>query len=131
MILAMSEATEVVGAFIAAVESKDVAGALALVTDDIEYDNVPMPTAHGREETGAFLEQFGAMADEIQFVVHRQLADGDTVMNERTDRFRVGGRWLEIKVAGVFVVAGGQISLWRDYFDLQSFTDQMATLSEA
>src|SRR4051812_15578207 len=112
MILPMSEATEVVGAFIAAIEQMDVPAALELVTDDIVYDNVPMPTANGREETGAFLEQFGLMAQEIEFVVHRELADGNTVMNERTDRFRVGEKWVEIKVVGIFEVTGGRISLW-------------------
>jgi limonene-1,2-epoxide hydrolase len=46
-------------------------------------------------------------------------------MNERLDRFEMGGRWVEIAVAGVWEVAGGRITLWRDYFDLAMFTRQM------
>src|SRR5579885_2610899 len=125
----MNEAADVAGPFIAAVEAKDVEAALELLADDIEYDNVPMPTANGKEATRAFLDQFASMFEEIEFVVHRQVADGDTVMNERTDRFRVGDRWLDLPVAGVFVVRDGRISLWRDFFDLQTFNDALASLA--
>jgi limonene-1,2-epoxide hydrolase len=51
-------------------------------------------------------------------------------MNERVDRFRVGDRWADLPVAGVFEVnADGKIVLWRDYFDLTTFTTQFASLS--
>ena len=67
-------------------------------------------------------------------MVHRQVTqdDGDgsgTVMNERTDRFRMGegddARWAEIPLAGLFVVRGGHITLWRDYFDDATFRLQL------
>jgi limonene-1,2-epoxide hydrolase len=122
----MATAEQIVDAFIAAIGRKDVDAALELVADDLEYDNVPMPTIHGKEDTRAFLGPFVTGSDEVEFVVHRQVADGDTVFNERTDRFRSGDKVIEIKVVGVWVVRDGLISLWRDYFDLQSFTDQMA-----
>jgi len=52
------------------------------------------------------------------------------VMNERSDRFRVGDAWIDLPVAGVFEVGGdGRITLWRDYFDLKMFTDQQAAVS--
>ena len=46
----------------------------------------------------------------------------DTVMNERVDRFLMPTGWLEVAVAGLFVVRDGKIVLWRDYFDLAAFT---------
>ena len=68
--------------------------------------------------------------DEVEFVVHRQTATGNIVMNERSDRFRLGENWLDLPVVGVFEVNGdGKITLWRDYFDMQTFTDQMAKLA--
>jgi limonene-1,2-epoxide hydrolase len=67
--------------------------------------------------------------DEVQFVVHRQTVTGDTVMNERTDRFRVGEKWMDLPVMGVFVVGDdGLISLWRDYFDVQTLNEQLAAI---
>jgi limonene-1,2-epoxide hydrolase len=47
-------------------------------------------------------------------------------MNERTDRFRSGDRWLEILVAGIWRVEDGLITLWRDYFDLEGLMKQMS-----
>jgi limonene-1,2-epoxide hydrolase len=45
-------------------------------------------------------------------------------MNERTDRFLVDGRWVEIPIAAVFVVRDGKVALWRDYFDLETYRRQ-------
>ena len=65
--------------------------------------------------------------DEVQFVTHRQTATGNTVMNERTDRFRVGDKWMDLPVAGIFEVGDdGLIVLWRDYFDLETMNRQLA-----
>jgi limonene-1,2-epoxide hydrolase len=102
------------------------------VTEDVEYDNVPMGKQFGPDGIKALLGPLisaeGPVA-ETQFVVHREAATGGIVMNERTDRFRVGDRWVELPVAGVFVVDDdGRISLWRDYFDLPSFQTAFAEL---
>ncbi|MBV5330970.1 hypothetical protein JZU69_00780, partial [bacterium] len=37
------------------------------------------------------------------------------------------GRWIELDIAGLFVVSNGKIALWRDYFDRESFTKALAT----
>ena len=34
----------------------------------------------------------------------RQTASGNIVMNERVDRFRLGEKWMDLPVAGVFEV---------------------------
>jgi limonene-1,2-epoxide hydrolase len=34
-------------------------------------------------------------------------------------------RWVEIPLVGVFVVMGGRIVLWRDYFDDATFRAQL------
>ena len=92
---------EVVHAFLAAMEARDYATSLPLLTDDVEYQNMPLPAVHGRA------------------------AVRDLVMNERTDRFELSGAWVDLPVAGVFVVREEQISLWRDYFDLTTIMDAM------
>jgi len=120
---------ETVTAFIHAIEAKDLNAALALAADDIVYDNVPMSAVTGVEATRTMLESFVSGSDEIEWVIHQQVATGDVVMNERTDRFRTGEHWVEIPVAGVWVLTGGRISLWRDYFDLQGLMTQMTAAS--
>ena len=118
-------ASEVVTALIRACERRDLDAVVALVSDDIEYDNVPIGKVHGPEGVRSVLSGgVTQAASEVEWVVHRQVASGDTVMNERTDRFLVDGRWIEIPIAAVFEVTDGRISLWRDYFDLESYRRQ-------
>lgn len=121
---------ETVNLFIERVVGGDLDSACLLVTDDLEYDNVPMGKNIGPEAMKAFLGAMEGNLDEVQFVIHRQVAAGNLVMNERTDRFRVGEMWMELPVCGVFEVNGdGHISLWRDYFDMATMTDQMSKLA--
>lgn len=117
-------AADVIDAFIAAVEARDIDAAAVFLAEDVVYDNVPMDDVVGREMVRVALGPFLASADEVEWVVHRQVAHGGTVFNERLDRFRFGDRWLEIPVAGVWEVVDGLITLWRDYFDLETFTRQ-------
>ncbi|QMW21927.1 limonene-1,2-epoxide hydrolase family protein [Sandaracinobacteroides saxicola] len=117
-------AQAVVEQFIGHINAMETDAALALLADDVVYDNVPMPTLHGREAARAFLAQLPY--DAAAWIVHAIAATGDTVLTERTDRFHVGSRWIEIRVMGAFVVREGRISHWRDYFDLQQFMAQLA-----
>jgi limonene-1,2-epoxide hydrolase len=48
------------------------------------------------------------------------------VLNERTDRFRIGDRWMEAGVMGVFELRDGRIQAWRDYFDMAQFQKAMS-----
>ena len=120
---------ETVNAFIDRICSKDLDGACELVTDDVEYDNVPMGKNIGpsgiKDLLGPLMADGGAV-EETQFVVHREAVTGNIVMNERSDRFRNGDKWIDLPVAGVFEVnADGRVSLWRDYFDMATFNNQM------
>lgn len=107
--------------FITAIERGDLESALGLLSDNVEYDNVPMGKAFGRDAVRNTLAPFLGGYDEVEWVVHHQVASGDrshgVVLNERVDRFRKGDSWVELPVAGVFVVEDGLITLWRDYFD--------------
>ena len=49
------------------------------------------------------------------WTVANQIAVGDTVMNERIDRFDIDGVLVAMPVMGVFKVRDGKISEWRDY----------------
>jgi limonene-1,2-epoxide hydrolase len=96
---------------------------LSQFTDDAVYHNIPMPPAEGKEAIKGFLAMMLDGFDGIDFQVHRQLSQGDVVMNERTDVMRrTNGGKLELPVMGVFEVRDGRIAAWRDYFDLATVT---------
>ena len=118
-------ASEVVTALIRACESRDLDAVCALVADDIEYDNVPIGKVHGPEGVRSVLSGgVTQAASEVEWRVLAQVAEGDTVMNERIDRFLVDGRWIEIAIAAIFTVRDGKVALWRDYFDLETYRRQ-------
>jgi limonene-1,2-epoxide hydrolase len=112
---------QVVNAFMAAFDRKDLDGALALVTDDCYYDNVPLGDMRGREKMREFLAPIVAGNEPVQFEVLRQAAGDKVVMNERIDRFVMNGKPVALPVSGVFEVVDGKISFWRDYFDKGMF----------
>lgn len=122
--------SEVVRAFIAAVEAKDLAAAGALLHPDVSYENVPIDPVVGRDATVGVLESFLGAASEVDWPVRREVVSGSVVMNERLDRFLIGDGWLELPVAGVFEVDDdGLITLWRDYFDMGTYMTRLAELT--
>jgi limonene-1,2-epoxide hydrolase len=124
---------ELVTRFIDEIVANDLDTASSLISDDIEYDNVPMGKVNGKDAFRSFLGPFLDSASEIEWVIHHQVASGDlnsgVVMNERIDRFKMVGGWMEPPVAGLFVIQNGLITLWRDYFDLATFQSQLASAS--
>jgi limonene-1,2-epoxide hydrolase len=124
------ESEDVVGQFIAAVESKDVPAAVALAAPDISYENVPISPVKGRDALAATLQAYLAPAQGVEWRIIEQWVVGTTVINERLDRFQIGSGWLELPVAGIFKIDGNeQIALWRDYFDMTSYTEQFQALT--
>jgi len=120
----------VVASFIEAIERRDIDAAASLLAEDATYDNVPVGPLVGRDVARATLASFLGSAAEVEWQVVRQMVVGSVVANERVDRFRIGEGWLELPVAGFFEVdEDGLISLWRDYFDLASYTSQMEALT--
>ena len=90
-------------------------------TDDGVYHNIPMAPAVGRAAVHELLTGLGTMISAIRFEVHRQVADGGLVMNERTDHITMGDRVIALPVVGVFEIDNGRIRAWRDYFDMAQF----------
>ncbi len=114
---------DVVTEFCAKWTKPDPAELASYFTEDGVYHNIPMQPVAGREAITAFITEFTAMVDGIDFRVHRQVSSGNLVFNERTDVMRfTDGRELPLPVAGVFEVADGKIAAWRDYFDMATVT---------
>jgi limonene-1,2-epoxide hydrolase len=123
--MVMASGLDTVNAFMKAAADRDYDAAASLLTDDIEYQNMPLPPVNGKDAVRATLDMLLANAEGSEWVVHREVETGNVVMNERTDRFLIGGTWMELPVAGVFELRDGKIALWRDYFDLETIMKQM------
>jgi limonene-1,2-epoxide hydrolase len=121
----MTHALETVNAFLSAAAARDYPAALALLTDDVEYQNMMLPAVHGKAAVQETCDALLALCTGSEWRVHREVASGSLVMNERTDRFELNGVWTDLPVAGVFELRDGLICLWHDYFDLQTIMSAM------
>jgi limonene-1,2-epoxide hydrolase len=119
-------AAEIVDEFIACWNRMDVPAAFAMMAEDAVWDNVPLGPAHGKAAMMALMANFPP-SQGTEFIVHHSAANGNVVLNERTDRFLVGGRWRELRVMGTFEINDeGKIQHWRDYFDAAQMTAAFA-----
>jgi limonene-1,2-epoxide hydrolase len=124
----VSQNTDLIDRFTAAWKRLDVDEIMGFFRDDAVYTNIPIdPPNQGKEAIRKTIEGFVGMATAIEFVIHRSAENpaAGLVMNERTDRFRIGEKWVEARVMGVFELRDGKIAAWRDYFDLAEFTSQI------
>lgn len=108
--------TRTVEGFLRALAVEDFDTADAALADDLVYENVGLPTIHGRARA---MQLFRAMQGRAEFDVkiHRIAADGAAVLTERTDALIFGPLRLQFWVCGIFEVHDERITLWRDYFD--------------
>ncbi len=115
------EAT-VVRAFLASLELRDVERAVNLVAEDLVYENVSLPTVHGREALRRVLGAALKLATGFEAHTHRIAVNGPVVLTERTDVLEVGRLRVAFWVCGTFEVRDGRITLWRDHFDWLNVT---------
>ena len=120
-------AAETVESFLDALNSLDIERILALLSDDVEYQNVPLPPDRGKKQVERTLRAFGKFVDEFEVRTHHLAARDGVVLTERTDVLRGPLVDVEIWVCGTFEVRDGKITLWRDHFDVASFALQLLT----
>lgn len=86
------------------------------LADDVDYWNVPIEPVKGREASRKFLEPFAPCLKKMD--IRHTTSHGNVVMNERLETWVEGDTRIQLPVAGVFEIAGGKITKWRDYFDM-------------
>lgn len=108
---------QLVREFIAAWEQRDSDFIVGCLTEDAVYHSMPLTPIVGKEAIAEWVRGFENVPPG-SLEVHHQVASGDVVMNERTDRIVLNGRAVTLPIAGVFEIYEGRIRAWREYFDL-------------
>ena len=122
----MSEGKALVRAFVDAFNANDIERILAFFQPDAVYHNIPLDPVQGIEAIRAVIRGFLGMATEVDWVVHNIAeAEGGAILTERTDRFLIKGKWVELPVMGTFILREGKLGEWRDYFDMKQFQSQL------
>lgn len=122
----MSTPAETVMEFIDAWPGGDLEKLAAYFAEGAVYHNIPLEPVHGRQAIRDTFAGFFGMAERIEFETLHLVAEGNVVVTERVDRFMSAARTIALPVMGIFEVSAGEITAWRDYFDLQQFTAQMS-----
>lgn len=108
---------QIVRDFLAALEAGDPGTAGELLSGDVRYTNVTLPTLRGRERV---MRVLGAASKRgMGFRVHyvAVACDGGTVLTDRIDELSFGRFAQRFWVYGRFEVVDGKITVWRDAFD--------------
>jgi limonene-1,2-epoxide hydrolase len=100
----------------------DLDEAVALLAVDVRYENVGLPTVHGRERVRRLFGRGYEDGAGFDVVIHTICTDGASVLTERTDVLTFRKLHIQLWVCGRFDVRDGQIVLWRDYFDFLDFS---------
>jgi len=119
---APTDPTEVVRAFLTALEALDLPAAMALCHPDVVYQNVPLKPARGRAQVETTLRQMLRFASAFRVDYINVAADGPVVLTERTDVITTGPVAAGFWVCGTFEVHDGLITVWRDRFDFADLT---------
>jgi limonene-1,2-epoxide hydrolase len=113
---------EVVQRFLGALQRLDIDDAVALMTPDVTYQNVPLPAARGIDAVEKQLRWLARYGSGFEVEYLNVAADGSTVLTERTDILVFGKVRAAFWVCGIFEVRDGRIALWRDRFDFVDVT---------
>jgi limonene-1,2-epoxide hydrolase len=108
--------------FIAAWSRLDAAELAAFFTEDGVYHNMPARPVSGRAAVQGFIAGFIKDWSATEWELLNIVGAGDVVIAERVDRTRVGDKRVDLPCCGVFEMQDGKIKVWRDYFDLATYT---------
>jgi limonene-1,2-epoxide hydrolase len=121
---------EIAETFLAHWTADRMEDALAMLTDDVFYDNVPFPNIVGRDGVRQFHVDFGFGKDfRAEFRVVNIAVSGNVVLSERVDVFfHSSGATITLPVMGTLTIEDGMITVWRDYFDPADFERQLSQI---
>jgi limonene-1,2-epoxide hydrolase len=109
---------EVVEALVDSFESMDLDDAVSCLAADVGYTNVPIGTVSHHAGVREVLEPVFAPIEENELRIRRRVVAEEVVFLERLDRHRGAPGWRELPVNNVFELHDGNVTVWRNSFDL-------------
>jgi limonene-1,2-epoxide hydrolase len=117
---------QIVTDFINAWSTLDAETLVEYFTEDGTYHNMMLPPVTGQDALRGFISNFLKGWIRTDWEILNIVADGNVVIVERIDRTSIGDKSVELPCTGVFIMEGGKIKIWRDYFDLATYRDALA-----
>ena len=116
---------QIIRSFISDWASLDASALAAYFTEDGVYYNMPVQPVAGRDNVEKFIAGFISSWTATDWELLNIVADGNIVIAERVDRTRTTAGDVDLPCVGVFEMTDGKIKVWRDYFDMATYTSAM------
>jgi len=91
-------------------------------TEDGIYHNMPMQPVSGHDNLRKFIAAFLNGWSQTNWDVLTLISKDNIVIAERLDQTIVAGKKVDLPCCGVFEMRDGKIAVWRDYFDMGTYT---------
>ena len=118
----MSDNVQTIKDFIAAWSNLDSDELVGYFSEDGIYYNMPTQPIQGKEQLKQFIGSFISNWTKTNWDTLNIIGKGDVVIAERLDRTEVGDIKVDLPCCGVFEMEEGKIKVWRDYFDMGTYT---------
>ena len=118
--------SEIIQNFIGAWSRLDPDELAEYFTEDGTYHNMPTQPVVGKDNVKVFIENFLASWTQTDWEILNLVEQGDLVFCERIDKTRTTHGDVDLPCFGVFEMEDGKIQVWRDYFDLNTYTKAMS-----
>jgi len=121
----MTKNEEIIRGFISAWSRLDPEELVQYFSQDGTYHNMPIAPVSGHQNLKRFIGAFLKNWTSTEWDILNLVSKGDVVIAERLDRTRVGEKALNLPCCGVFEMENGKIKIWRDYFDMATFSNAL------
>lgn len=118
----MTDNKAIIKSFIEAWSRLDVDELVGYFTPEGTYYNMPFAPVTGHGDLKGFIGAFIKDWTQTDWDVLNLIGEGDVVIAERLDRTKVGDISVDLPCCGVFEMEDGKIKVWRDYFDMATYT---------
>jgi len=118
----MSDNVQTIKDFIAAWSNLDSDELVGYFSEDGIYYNMPTQPVQGKEQLKQYIRSFISNWTKTNWDTLNIIGEGDVVIAERLDRTEVGDIKVDLPCCGVFEMEEGKIKVWRDYFDMGTYT---------
>lgn len=116
----------IVNNLIKAIENRDAISVGNLLAENISFENIPENSAvNGKKLVQEQFAGFFQKASSIKWEIERKLFVGNIAIIERKNKICFQGKDIVLPMVTVIEVNNNQITLFRDYFDSQTFVKQL------
>ena len=123
----MNDNAQIIKEFIEAWSMLDAEKLAGYFAEDGCYYNMPLEPVTGRENVREFIGGFVTAWTKTDWEIINLVESGNNVIAERLDKTKSAQGDVDLPCVGVFEMEGGKIKVWRDYFDMSTYINAMAS----